>query len=171
MRRDAKKLMRGVLLLRRIEFDLDGFLLVVDIEDLAEGLIPVGVDLDLDAPLGNAGEGDAAILIGSLFELGADIPSEAGSRMFGVSLPPQDDFGAVDGPPRQTFHRDRDFGFSRGPQGECRESPEKYRRQWKGAQKSTPNTHRPIIIPVVLEWNRQLTSRSSIVGAQRIRRD
>src|SRR5260370_37019239 len=38
----CRLLMRRILRLRRIELDLDGFRFVVDVEDLAEGLVPLG---------------------------------------------------------------------------------------------------------------------------------
>ena len=110
-----KSLVGGVLLLRRIEFDLDGFFLLVDVEYLAESLVAFGVDLDLDAALRDAGEGDFALLAGPRFKLSADILGEAGPGVFGVGLPANNDFGAVDGPAGQGLDDDRNLGFVRGP--------------------------------------------------------
>lgn len=134
--------MRRVLLLRGVEFDFDGFLHLVDIEDLSKRLVALGVDLDLNAALRDAGKADSPILVGPRFELRADVAAEAGPGMFGVGLPPEDDFGAVDGPAGKGGHHDFDLGLGLRPQSR---RAEKERRQREGAEDSTPITHTSII--------------------------
>src|SRR5450631_807479 len=85
-----KSSVRRVLLLRRIELDVDGFFLFIDIEDLAESLVALGIYLNLNAALGDTGKADLAFLVGARFKLRADILAETVPRMFGIGLPPQD---------------------------------------------------------------------------------
>ena len=65
-------LVGGVLLLRRIQGDGNGFFVVRDVEDLSEGLVAFGDDLDADFPLRDRRDVDFALLIGAQFECGAD---------------------------------------------------------------------------------------------------
>jgi hypothetical protein len=144
----VEDLVGRVLLLRRIELDLDGLFLAVDAEDFAESLVAFGVDLNLDVALRHTGEADLALLVGPRFKLRPDVPAEAGSGVFGVGLPPQDDLGAVDWPAGQGRDDDLDLGFRVGAQRDLRQSPEKQRRYREGAQKkSTPIPHTSIISP------------------------
>ncbi len=59
--------MCGVLLLRRIELDLDRLVRFVDLEDLAEGLECLGDDLHLDLALRHRRHLEDAVLIGPGF--------------------------------------------------------------------------------------------------------
>jgi hypothetical protein len=150
--------MGRVLLLWRIDFDLDDFLIFIDIVDLAESLIAVGIHLNSDTALRDARERDAAILVGARFELGVDILREARPRVFGVGVPLKNDFGPVDGPASEAFDNDGDFGVAGGPQGDCGESQEKERGYRERAEESTPISHSSIISPAVVEWGQvQLT--------------
>ena len=88
--------MGRILLLRRVERDLDQLLLVVDIEDLAEGLVALGVDLDENAALGDGRHVDRALLVGAHLKLGAGVAGETGPRVLLVGLPANDDRSALD---------------------------------------------------------------------------
>ena len=89
--------------------------------------------------LRDAGERDAAFLIGPRFELSPQVLGQAGPGVFGVGFPAKNDLSTVERPARQGLDHDRDFGFRLGPQRDRRQGPEKQRRQREGAQESTSN--------------------------------
>src|ERR1035441_2483812 len=70
--RGACLLVGRILLLRRVERDVDGFLFFRDVEDLPEGLEAFGDHLDADLALRNLGDLGLAVLVGPQFVGGAE---------------------------------------------------------------------------------------------------
>src|SRR5215471_5124028 len=63
---------RRVLLLRRIQRDVERLLFLADIEGVAERLVPFGDNLDANLALRNGRDAGLAILVGAQFEGGPD---------------------------------------------------------------------------------------------------
>jgi hypothetical protein len=134
---------RGVLLLRRIQSDLEVFFLFVDIEGLAEGLIALGDDLDEDLSLRDGGDAGLAFLIAAEFEGGADGFAEFDD---GVALDEADDYaGMVDGLAGLVLEDDIDFGHGGGGHGDGDEAGEQDGGHNKGAERAIPIEHTSII--------------------------
>ena len=68
-----RSLVGGILLLRRIQLDLDSLLLFIDIKNVAEGLKSAGDHLNPNLALGNAGDTDLPFLVGPHFILGTNM--------------------------------------------------------------------------------------------------
>src|SRR4051794_36859686 len=80
----------GILLLRRVEGDIDRLFLIRDVEDLPEGLVALGDDLNADFALWDGRDFDLAFLVGAHLEGGADGFSELDD---GVAFDEADDDG------------------------------------------------------------------------------
>jgi len=129
-------------LLRRIDGDLQGLFLFVDIEDLAEGLEALGDDLDLDFALRNRRDPRLAILVGAQLEGGLDGLAEFDD---GMALDELDDHaGAVDGFAALSLDDNVDLGHGRreGAGGEGRKQEDRHN---ESAKVVAPIRHIPII--------------------------
>jgi hypothetical protein len=119
----VRGLMRGILLLRRVESNGNSFLLFVDFEILAEGLVTFRDHLYADFALRDGGDAGFAFLVGAQFEGGADVLTEFDDRA--ALNETDDDAGAVDGAARLALDLDIEAGHGRvrkqsgGYQQEC----------------------------------------------------
>jgi len=140
---------RRVLLLRLIENHVDRLFVIVHIEDMAEGLVPLGVHLNQDAALGDGWHLGDAVLVGAHFKSRVDGLAVALGGMLGVSFPAHDDFGAVDCVAARRLHVDLQFGHgSFGPGGGRRQAGERGNQNQKA---STAIPHTSIIADARME--------------------
>ena len=140
-------LVRGVLLLRGIQLDFEGFFRLFDFVDFAVRLVPFSYNLDADFPPGDLRDLDLAFLVGLHLEGGADGLAELDH---GAALDEADDHaGAV----HRLAGRGLDDNGEPGHVGGmgCRRE-EQQRGHTEKAKESAAVTHIPII-----RWGRTRT--------------
>src|SRR5208283_2820596 len=139
---------RRVGLLRRLELHLDGPLFLVDVEDLAEGLVALGDDLDLDLALRDGRDVGDALHVG--LELVVDVVLLAELHVVAAFDEGDDDAGAFEGLVLEVFHLDGQLGHRMGckrgreskREGCCEKEPEGHKNDYP--TKATP-VRRPTI--------------------------
>src|SRR3954447_21868108 len=101
-------LMSAVLLLRRIQSDIEGLLSIVYVEGLPERLIALGDDLYENLPLWDFRDARLAFLIAAHFPFGSDLPAELHHRAAFLEF--DDHAGVFHGFAGLILHHDGDFG-------------------------------------------------------------
>ena len=134
-------LMRRVLLLRRVERDIDSLLVFRHVEDLPERLEPFGDHLYADLALRDLRDLGFALLVGPQFVSGAEfLDVEDGM----APDEPDHHAGVVDGTAGLGLHHHVELGHGhrRRP---GRRSPQQQHGREEQTNKPTPHTHAPIL--------------------------